>query len=180
MCQLRVPLLPAALLAALLLSACGDKSEEPSHIYPMGERVEVGHIVYTAYETQWLTQIPQDPTPRIPQDRFFLIRISAVNGGGGNVIVPNVTVQDDHGKTYDELSNGEGVPQWIGALRQVKPADSVQGYVVFDAPPAHYKLRVTDESGEKAALIDIPLSFTTETPEIPLPGEKVDRKDIRH
>jgi hypothetical protein len=39
---------------------------------------------------------------------------------------------------------------------------------------------VTDESGEKAALIDIPLSFTTETPEIPLPGEKVDRKDIRH
>jgi hypothetical protein len=184
MLQLRVPLLSAAVLAALLLSACGEKTEEPSHIYSMGERVEVGHIVYTAYETQWLTQIAQDPTPRVPQDRFFLIRISAVNGGGGNVIVPNVTVQDDHGKTYEELSNGDGVPQWIGVLRQVKPADSVQGYVAFDAPPAHYKLRVTDESGEKVALIDIPLSFATETPEVPLPGEKADkktdRKDIRH
>jgi hypothetical protein len=169
--QLRVFSFPAAVIAAILLNACGDKPM-PVRTYPMGDRVDIGHITYMAFETQWLTQIPQEPTPRVPQHRFFLIRMSAVNSGSGDLLVPNLTIQDDQGKTYQELSNGEGIPRWVGYLRQVKPADSVQGYIVFDAPPAHYKLRVTDENDEKAALIDIPLSFGAETPEVLLPGEK--------
>jgi hypothetical protein len=170
--QLRVTSFTAAVIAGLVLNACGNRSSEPVPIYPLGDKVEVGHIIYRAFETQWLTQIPQDPTPRIPQGRFFLVRLSAVNSGSGDLVVPNVSIEDDHGKTYEELSNGEGVPQWIGFLRQVHPADSVQGNVVFDAPPAHYRMRVVDESGEKAALIDIPLNFGAETPVIPLPGDK--------
>jgi hypothetical protein len=172
--QLRVSSFSAAAIAALVLVACGDKATEPVRNYPLGDKVEVGRIIYRAYETQWMTQIPQDPTPRIPQNRFFLVRLSAVNSGSGDAVIPNVTIQDDSGKTYEELSNGEGVPQWLGYLRQVKPADSIQGNVVFDAPPAHYKMRVTDESGEKSAMIDLPLSFGAETPVIPLPGEKKD------
>ena len=170
--QLRVSSFSAAVIAALLLNACGDKSGEPVRTYALGDKVEVGHIIYRAFETQWLTQIPQDPTPRIPQNRFFLVRLSAVNSGSGDLVVPNVTIDDDHGKTYEELSNGEGVPQWIGFLRQIHPADSIQGNVAFDAPPAHYKMRVADENGEKSALIDIPLSFSADTPVLPLPGEK--------
>lgn len=175
--RLRVSLFPAAVIAALFLSACGSRTGPPIHTFAMGDKVQVGHLVYMAFETQWLTQIPQDPTPRVPQNRFFLVRISAVNSGAGDLIIPNVTLQDDHGKTYEELSNGDGVPQWIGYLRQAHPADSVQGYVVFDAPPAHYKMRVTDENSEQAALIDIPLSFTTESPAVPFPGEKKDSKE---
>jgi hypothetical protein len=164
------PLLLAAVIAALSLNACSDKPAFPVRSYPMGDRVTLGHIIYTVFETQWLTQIPQDPTPRIPQHRFFLVRLSAVNSSASDVVIPNLTIQDDHGKTYEELSNGEGVPQWIGFLRHAKPADSVQGYIVFDSPPAHYKLRVTDETDERAALIDIPLSFGAETPDVPIPG----------
>jgi hypothetical protein len=167
--QISVCSLHAVVVTALFLSACGNKAEDPSHTFAMGEKVEVGHLVYTAFETQWLPQIPQDPTPRVPQDRFFLIRISTVNGGGSDQVLPNLTILDDHGKTYEELRNGEGVPQWVGYLRQVKPADMIQGYVIFDAPPAHYKLRVVDETGEKAQLIDIPLSFGSESPDIALP-----------
>ena len=63
------------------------------------------------------------------------------------------------------------MPQWIGYLRQIKPADSAQGYLVFDAPPGHYKLRVLDEDSNHAALIDIPLTFNAETPELPTPGD---------
>jgi len=170
--QFRLYSLPGAVAAALVLNACGSKPAEPIATVGLGDKVEVGHLVYTAYETQWLTQIPGDPTPRIPQDRFFLIRISAVNGGSGSVIVPSLTLQDDRGKTYEELSNGDGIPEWVGYLRQVKPADNIRGNVVFDAPPGHYKLRVTDESGEKSALIDIPLRFNTDTTEVPLPTEK--------
>jgi hypothetical protein len=136
----------------------------------MGQRVELGHIIYTVFETQWLTQIGEGPSARIPQNRFFLVRISAVNSGGTEEIIPNIAIEDDNGNAYSELSSGDGVPQWIGFLRQVKPADSAQGNLVFDAPPRHYKLRILDENSERAALVDIPLSFGAETPEVPEPG----------
>ena len=58
-------------------------------------------------------------------------------------------------------------------LRSVKPAESAQGNVVFDAPPRHYKLKLMDETGERSAYIDIPLSFGAETPEMPTPGSAV-------
>ncbi len=130
-------------------------------------------MVYTVFETQWLTQLPQQPTPRIPKDRFFLIRLTAVNGGGGDVILPDMTIEDDNGNTYPALSNGDGIPQWIGRLRKIPPAESAQGNVAFDAPPRHYKLRITDENGEEAALVDIPLSFNSEMPsQAPIPNSE--------
>jgi hypothetical protein len=52
----------------------------------------------------------------------------------------------------------------------VHPAEAVAGNLVFDCPPSHYKLKITDEDGERAALIDIPLNFTNETPNVPVPG----------
>ena len=53
----------------------------------------------------------------------------------------------------------------VGCLRNVTPADFLQGNVVFDPPPPHYKLRVSDDQNH-AALVDIPLTFGAETPEI--------------
>jgi hypothetical protein len=91
-------------------------------------------------------------------------------------MVPNLVLEDDNGKTYPELSSGEGVPQYIGYLRSVKPADSAQGNALFDAPPRHYKMKISDETGEKIAYIDIPLTFVSETPDVPEVGGK-DKKN---
>ena len=55
-------------------------------------------------------------------------------------------------------------PSGCGFVRKAKPADSVSGNIVFDAEPKHYRLRVTDENGEKPALIDLPLNFNGDTP----------------
>jgi hypothetical protein len=142
----------------------------------MGERVTVGHIVYVVFETQWLTHIGEGVDARVPQHRFFLVRLSATNGSGGDVIVPNFSVEDDSGNSYPELSSGDGVPQYIGFLRSVKPAESVQGNAVFDAPPRHYKLKIADETGEKTAYIDIPLNFVSETPDVPKVGGEDKKK----
>ena len=173
MCRLRLIPILAAVTAALLLSAC-SRRPIPVRSYPLGEKVALGHISYAIYETQWVPQFGEGPTARIPQHRFFLVRMSAVNSGGEDLIVPNVTVEDDRGNSYPELRNGDGVPQWIGYLRQVRPAETAQGNLVFDAPPAHYKLRITDENEETSAYIDIPLSFGAEVPpsEVPAPEEK--------
>jgi hypothetical protein len=168
-----IPIL-AVVSAALLLSACSRPSSIPVRSYALGEKAGLGHIIYTVYETQWLPQLGEGPAARVPEHRFFLVRMAAVNSGSEDLSVPNVTVEDDKGNSYPELPNGDGVPQWIGYLRRVKPAESAQGNLVFDAPPAHYKLRITDENEENSAYFDIPLSFGAEIPtnEIPAPIEK--------
>jgi Domain of unknown function (DUF4352) len=134
--------------------------------YPLGERVALGHLVYSAYETQWLTQIGSGPDARVPQNRFFLVRMSVTNSGGEQMASPNLTIEDDAGTSYPEISDGQGVPQWIGFIRQINPADTLQGNLVFDVPPKHYKLRVTDEEGRTDAMIDLPLEFTPEAPDL--------------
>jgi hypothetical protein len=157
------PLL-AGLASMLILSSCGDSKDTAVKVYDMGSRVEAGHLIYTVLETQWLPQLGSGDSARVPKNRFFLIRISAVNSGSEQLDVPNVTLIDDHNQTVEELTEGEGVPQWLGAVRRVKPADSISGNVVFDAEPKHYRLKVTDENGEKPAMVDIPLNFNADTP----------------
>jgi len=166
--QIRFVLLLAVAVAASLLSCCGDSEEKASPVrtYSMGERATVGHVVYVVFETQWLTHIGTGADARVPEHRFFLVRLNAVNSLGSDILVPNFSIEDDSGNTYPELSSGEGVPQYIGYLRSVKPAESVQGNALFDAPPRHYKMKIADETGEKVAYIDIPLSFVSETPDV--------------
>lgn len=158
-----------AAVSALFLAACGN-SANPVRTYAMGEKVTLGHLIYTVLETQWLTQIGKPPDERIPQNRFFLVRVSVVNGGNQDLTVPNLYLEDDKGNDYQELTNGDGVPQWVGAIRSTPPAEAVSGNLVFDCPPAHYKLHVVDENNDQGAFVDIPLSFTSETPELPIPG----------
>ena len=172
--HVRIPTLLAVLVAASFLTSCGDGGDKPFPVrtYTMGERIGLGHIMYQVFETQWMTHLGEGADTRVPENRFFLVRMSAVNSSGADVIIPNFTIEDDNGKSYPELSGGEGVPQYIGYLRTVKPADSVMGNAVFDAPPRHYKLKIQDETGEKTAYIDIPLTFVSETPDVPEVGGK--------
>jgi hypothetical protein len=154
--------------AAALMSSCGKDSPKPQ-TYAMGDRVELGRLTYNVFETRWLTHIGEGVSARAPQNRFFLVRVSAANSSKADLLVPSMTIEDDSGNTYTELTNGEGVPQWLGFLRQVKPAEAAQGNIAFDAPPRHYKLRIADENEQKFAYIDIPLSFEADTPEMPIP-----------
>ncbi|HTQ53973.1 MAG TPA: DUF4352 domain-containing protein [Bryobacteraceae bacterium] len=135
----------------------------------MGERVTAGSLVYNVFEDQWKAQLGEGTAARVPKDRFFVVRLSIVNGGATELMVPSLTLVDDSGQTFPELSNGDSVPAWIGYLRKVKPAETLQGTVVFDAPPKHYRLRVSDENSQKTRDIDIPLAFTTDAPDIPIP-----------
>lgn len=164
---LRNCVLLAGIGLALVTAGCSSKESFPVRTYPMGERVTLGHLIYTVFETQWLTHLGEQPNMRVPQNRYLLLRVSITNSGSGEIIAPAITLVDDAGQTYSEVPNGEGVPQWIGLLRQIKPAESAQGNLIFDVPPKHYKLSVTDETEQKTALVDIPLSFTGETPDLP-------------
>jgi len=156
-----VPL--AVLLTAALMISCRSSAENSSiPNYAMGERAQAGPIIYTVFENKWLPQLGSDPNTRIPKNRFFLLRLSMVNSGSSDTMVPALNLVDDNGQRYPELSNGDDVPQWAGLVRRIKPADTLTVNIVFDVPARHYKLEVTDELEEKKALVDIPLSFSEE------------------
>ena len=166
----RYPIAASFAVMALFLTSCAVKRDPGNKISELGTRVEAGHLTYTVFETQWLTQIGSADAARVPKNRFLLVRLTAVNSGSEELLVPNMTLQDDQGNIVDELSDGDGVSQWLGYVRKVRPADSISGNVVFDAEPKHYHLRLTDENGEKAAIVDLPLNFNAETPQMPIPG----------
>jgi hypothetical protein len=162
----------AVAAACLVLAGCSAPAAPPISNYLMGEKVLLGRLSYTVFETQWLTHLGEGPDQRIPHHRFFLVRFSAVNGGSNEATIANATVVNDKGEVFEELSSGQDVPQWAGYLRVAKPADTVQGNIVFDAPPGHYKMKVADESGTQFAMIDLPLTFGSETPDVVNPVEK--------
>jgi hypothetical protein len=151
---------------AAWLSGCSSSSPAAPRpmTYNLGERVPAGHITYTVFETQWMTHLGEGMDARVPQNRFLMIRMNIVNGGSSGATIPNFTVVDDNGNSYDELSDGEGVSQWIGYLRSVRSTDYLEGNIVFDAPPAHYKLHLADDTGTNKAMVDLPLNFNAEAP----------------
>ena len=151
--------LPAAI--ALFVAACsGERSTAPeTHSYALGERVNLGHISYQVFETQWAPMLGESGDQRVPRDRFLVLRFSATNRGATSEIVPNMSLEDEAGGSYPELKDGSKLPLWVGYLRRVGPAESLEGTVLFDVAPRHYRLRLWDEENETSALVDLPLVF---------------------
>jgi hypothetical protein len=172
-----IPLIPAALAVCLLSCSNVDKTEAP-HTYQLGERATVGHLNYTVFERQWHTEFGSGPDARLPQNRFYLLRISVANKGGSDAIIPKTELVDDSGATYPESDDGEGVQDWIGNTRQVGPSATTQGYLLFDVPPKHYKLKLLGEEEKQTALVDVPLTFDSDVPDVttPLDPDKIPTK----
>src|ERR1017187_2855515 len=103
--QLRFLMLLAVAAAASLLSSCGDSEDKASPVrtFNMGEKVPVGHIVSTLFETQWLPHIGAGSDARVPQHLFFLVRLSSLNSLSTEIVVPNFTIGDESGNTISVL-----------------------------------------------------------------------------
>src|ERR1700722_16558421 len=161
----------AILFAACLLSGCGSTSAKSAKTYPSGDKAAAGPLIYSVLDVHILPRIGEDAaTARTPQNRFFLVKISASNSSSSEVSVPALTLIDDHGKAWPEVADGTNVPDWIGVLPRIDPGATESGVVIFDAPSQHYRLRLTDETDEDIG-IDIPLTFTNEgsSPDLPTP-----------
>jgi hypothetical protein len=157
--------LGAAMAASVAwLASCSGRTAvtTPLRTFQMGERIELAPLTYAVFENEWLAQLGEGTGARLPQNRFLVIRLSVTSGAGGETYVPNLTLDDDAGNSCGESSNGDGVQNWIGYLRPIKPAETLQGNIVFDCAPKHYRLKLTGDQG-KAAYVEIPLSFESDT-----------------
>lgn len=153
-------------MPAILLAGCGRTGTSTQIDYQMGERVAIGPLSYNVIETSWKSQLGDEYKLRLPQQRFLLISISATNGGGHDVAIPLLMLQGQDGKQYTESDNGESVDQWFGLLRNLNPAQTQQGRLLFDVPLGSYRLRLSDggEPGsERYAWVSIPLHIDPET-----------------
>lgn len=161
-----------AIAAAACLSACSSSNRiAENRVFRMGEKVKVGPMTYDVIETEWKSQLGDIFKTRIPNHRFLLIRLTVTNGGGAEVAIPLLAIENGRGESFTELADGEGVTQWLGFLRRIQPAQTEDGRLLFDVPTGAYQLRVTDggETGkEKTAVIEIPLNLETEQPTLPL------------
>ncbi|MBC8168046.1 MAG: DUF4352 domain-containing protein [Bryobacteraceae bacterium] len=156
--------LTALALCTASLVGCG-KQIDPSMIgtFRMGEKVQVGALTYTILEAEWKTALVEGGGGPTPQNRYMLVRISVTNGGGTVAAIPSFQLQGANRAIYTELTQGlQDLPNWLGVLRSVSPAQTEQGYVVFDAPLGAYKLAISDggEVGsEKFAYVDMPVQL---------------------
>ena len=163
-------LLAGALSCPWLFTGCSRENSARID-YAMGERAPIGPLTYTVIESMWQTQLGDILKLRVPQQRFLLIRLSVTNGGGSELSIPLLQLESYNGQSYRESEDGEGVANWLGLLRTLRPAETLQGQIVFDVPLTSYRLRVPDGAGpgaEKYAWISIPLHMEVDTqPSLP-------------
>jgi len=157
------PIRAAALLSVLAIVSCsstGGGGAGPLH--QMGERIQVGALNYIVLESEWVNDLPGAAGPRVPENKFLLVRATITNSGNREISIPLLTVIDDKGNEVMESSEGQGVEEWLGILRTIKPAETLSGRILFDAKPLNYKLRVSDggePDREITRLVTIPLKL---------------------
>ncbi|MDQ1470593.1 MAG: hypothetical protein QOJ99_2073 [Bryobacterales bacterium] len=152
-----------AAASLLLLSACSMAPSRQTKVYQAGEKAAVDKLTYAVIDSQIHPRLGDDPnSPRIPENRFYAVQVAISNGASTEATVPSMTLIDDSGKTYNELADGSGLHHWLGVVRRVAPAQTERGEVLFDAPAAHYRLKLTDDSDKDDVYIDLPLSFVHE------------------
>ena len=88
--------------------------------------------------------------------------MAITNSGATDTTVPTLMLISDSGQTFNELSDGTGVPDWLGVVRKIKPVEAEKGTIAFDVPPGHYRLRIADEMDQIVEDIDLPLNVLSD------------------
>lgn len=146
------------------LGGCSSPQTSPRDpkVYQMGESVKTGPLVYTVLDTEWFDQLGDPAAPRLPRNHFLAVRFSVTNTGSLTSGIPPLTVMSSQRVTYAELNDANALPEWIGYIRSVKPAETVHGRILFDVPTGDYRLKVTDDAepeNQSSATIQMPLEL---------------------
>src|SRR6476661_858772 len=87
--------LPATVLVlfcAAIVTGC-SKSRDASFIgtFRMGERVQLGPLVYQVLESDWRTELGGGG--RTPKDRYLFVKVNITNTAGSAVAVPGLAIE---------------------------------------------------------------------------------------
>jgi len=148
------------MVSTILFQGCGKKAASSTGGYDMGEKVRVGPLTYTVLEADWKSQLGEFPVSRVAEQNFLLIRISVTNSGGNAVNIPSFTLESSRGDSYTEVQDVRGVERWLGIFRNLNPAMTEDGWILFDVPKNSYRVKLTDPEAtdpEAGVFVKIPL-----------------------
>lgn len=151
-----------AIVAAMGLMVAGcKKASQTGAAFKMGERIEVGGLIYTVLESDWRSQLGEGASAQVPKHRFLLIKMTVTNTGGQQRDIPLLHIENAKKEQFMELAEVKDVPGWMGMIRLMPPSGIEEGWIVFDAPPGSYNLRVVSREGEDeiARYVEIPLTL---------------------
>ncbi len=161
MIRMLVHKLTHVLLASslLVLTGCGEKAAVISS-FPMGQKVQVGKIVYSVLEAEWRTDVPGGK--QTPRNRVLQLTLSITNSSSQEMSIPTLRLLSLKREEFPEYTEIESNTSWLGLLRRLQPSLTETAAIYFDVPIGAYKLEVVDHSdaeNEKASYIDIPASL---------------------
>lgn len=157
-------------LFLIFLAACGKNTYDTKSVFRMGEKMQVGPFIYNVLEAKWVPQLGEMFNQRVPEQRFLLVHLTVTNSGGQEAAIPLLTIEDRQGNSFGEVQNGQGVDRWLGLLRNVGPAQTEEGWILFDAAPNSYSLRCTgggDLENEQSLLIELPYNMDSANETMP-------------
>lgn len=165
-------LFPIALpLAALALQLACTQPAPPVNVFHLGEKAQAGPLIYTVLEVRWRAQIGDGPLARVPERRFLIVHLSVTNSGAQEITLPSLTLTDETNQSFNETMDGRAIPYWLGLIRKLKPAETLDGSILFDVEPKSFKLRLDDGAGNTNSLVELPLQFDAGQTIIPSPIE---------
>src|SRR5690242_18120287 len=100
---IRWMLVGAFALSSLFQYGCTRAGTVQAAEYNLGDKVQVGPLIYHVMEADWRTQLGEFPSVRMPERKFLLIRLSVTNSGGGTVMIPQAELENSRGDSYQEL-----------------------------------------------------------------------------
>lgn len=149
----------ALLLAVALNLGCRKSRTGSGAVRSQGERVHVAPLTYIVTDAEWEVRWDtKEGFPVVPQNTFLVVRILVANGGDRRIELPLLVLEDEKGNVFPEITEVGELPGWLGLLRSIPPSETLQGAIVFDVPPAAYRLRVTngaEPGAERTALIEV-------------------------
>jgi len=83
------------------------KPAPPVNVFRLGDRVQVGPLVYNVFEADWRAQLGQGGQVRLPARRFLIIHLSVTNGSSEALSMPDLRLVDDTGHVYTESMDGQ-------------------------------------------------------------------------
>src|SRR5687768_18536811 len=94
------------LLAVTMIPAACRTARDSSVIgtFRMGEKVQVGPLIYTVMEAEWKHQLGDGG--RMPVHRFLFLRVNMMNNSSATVSVPAFVLQAPNGTRYEEVVEG--------------------------------------------------------------------------
>jgi hypothetical protein len=159
----------ALLVAPFALQIACVKPAPPVNVFRLGDKVQVGPLIYNVLEAKWRPQIGDGSEARVPDHRFLIVHLAVTNSGALDIDLPLMTIVDQAGQVSNESLDGRGVPYWMGLIRKLKPADTLDGTIVFDIDPKSVKLKLDDGSGVALSMVELPLQFETGESTMPSP-----------